>query len=65
MISWGPVFGDYAIMACSCAWLAFNTYDGVRRTWALVRWWWRRRKAPRLIRIGNPTYGKATARAVP
>lgn len=62
MITFGPVFGDYAIMFCCSAWLAVHTYQAVRRTRAVVRWWWRRRRANRItLRIGNPTYAKASA----
>ena len=69
MIAWGPDFADYAIMASCCPWLAFNTYDGVRRTRAVIRYLIRtaRRKRPGLrpLRIVGAPIGPPTVAGGP
>lgn len=62
MIAWGPDFADYAIMAACCPWLAFNLYDALRRTRALIayliRTARRKRSGLRPLRIVGAPIGR-------
>lgn len=62
MITFGPVYSDYAIMACCMGWLAPHAYNGARYAWAIACYLRRRRHNRVTLRItssNGPGYDRA------